>query len=216
VIQSDPGSAGHALQRGFTLPLVLKLMLAAVLSLLIGAVWLAQSIGKGLDTMSVSNADWSTSVSTGSSEANAISRAAVSISGLLASTRENSLYYRLGSVAGEPLRLSCRYRIRGSHYEANWWSITAYGWDHFLIANNEGRYSFNNENLQRDANGRWEIVVASTPQAGNWLPVGEAEGERRMSDSDFDLLFRLYTPGDAYLSNPESAPLPTVSLESCE
>jgi hypothetical protein len=96
----------------------LKLALAIIVAALLGAVLLANSLGKGLDAMSVRNGDWVTSVTTGADDAGAISRAAVSIGGLLASTRENSIYYRLATLAGEPLRLDCRYRVRGESYDA--------------------------------------------------------------------------------------------------
>jgi hypothetical protein len=142
----------------------------------------------------------------------------VAIGGLLASTQENSMYYRLSEIAGEPLRLNCRYRIEGNDYEAEWWSITAYGWDNYLIPNPQKRYSFNDENLVRNADGSWAITVAATAQTGNWLPVGLSGTPdwRQLGDYDFDLLLRLYTPGDAYLVTPQSAALPKVTREACQ
>jgi hypothetical protein len=198
--------------------LVLKLLLAAVATVLLSAILLVRNISDGLGAMSVQNGDWSTSVSTGSKEAGVLSRATIALGGLLASTRENSMYYRLSSVAGEPLRLNCRYRIEGSDYDADWWSITAYGWDNYLIPNASKRYSFNNENVVRDPDGNWEIIVDTRKQKGNWLPVGPsgAPDWRKFADYDFDLLLRLYTPGIGYLETPASAPLPTVTREACE
>ena len=127
------------------------------------------------------------------------------------------MYYTLNSVAGEPLRLNCRYRIAGNNYDADWWSITAYGWDYYLIPNRENRYSFNNENVTRDADGSWVIRVGAEQEDDNWLPVGPSGTpvESKSKAHDFDLLLRLYTPGDAYLQSPESAPLPRVTLEGC-
>lgn len=196
----------------------LKLFAAAVLVTLLSVILLARNISDGLAAMSVVNGDWSTSVSAGSAEAGVLVKASIALGGLLASTRENSMYYRLSAVAGEPLRLNCRYRIEGGDYDADWWSITAYGWDNYLIPNAQKRYSFNNENLVRDASGRWEIVVDTKKQPGNWLPVGPsgAPGWRNFFDHDFDLILRLYTPGRAYLDSPESADLPTVTREACE
>ena len=97
-------------------------------------------------------------------------------------------------------------------------SITAYGWDNYLIPNPQKRYSFNNENLVRNADGSWVITVAATEQAGNWLPTGPsgAPDWRKLGDYDFDLLLRLYTPGDAYLKTPQSAALPRVTQEACQ
>jgi hypothetical protein len=200
------------------LKLVMKLLAASVATILLSAVLLARNIGEGLGGMSIQNGDWVTSVATGSQDAGVMLKAAVALGGLLASRQEDSMYYRLSSIAGEPLRLNCLYRIEGDDYEANWWSITAYGWDNYLIPNPQKRYSFNNENLVRNADGSWAITVAATEQAGNWLPTGPsgAPGWRKMGDYDFDLLLRLYTPGDAYLKTPQSAPLPKVTREACQ
>ena len=200
------------------LKLVIKLAAAAVVTLLLSTALLMRSIGEGLGAMSVQNGNWVTSVATGSQDAGIMLKAAVAIGGLLASTQENSMYYRLSAIDGEPLRLNCRYRIEGNDYQADWWSITAYGWDNYLIPNVHKRYSFNNENLQRNPDGSWVITVAASQQSGNWLPVGPsgAPGWRQLGDHDFDLLLRLYTPGEAYLQTPETATLPRVTREACQ
>ena len=195
----------------------LRWPLAVLLGLALSALYLVGAINHGMGKNFLRNGDWRTSASIGSADASGVVRAVVAIGGLLASTREDSMYYTVNSVAGEPLRLNCRYRIEGGDYEADWWSITAYGWDYYLIPNREKRYSFNNENIARSEDGSWVIHVGATPEEGNWLPVGPSgsPAESQSTDHDFDLLLRLYTPGDAYLQRPESAPLPTVTLEGC-
>lgn len=200
------------------LKFLIKLGAAAVATVLLSAALLAINISDNLDNMNAKNGDWVTSVATGSKDAGTMLKAAVALGGLLASTQENSMYYRLSTVHGEPLRLNCRYRIEGDDYDADWWSITAYGWDNYLMPNPQRRYSFNNENLERNADGSWAITVAASEQPGNWLPVGPsgAADWRKVGDYDFDLLLRLYTPGDAYLKTPQSAALPTVTMEACE
>ncbi len=196
---------------------VIRLLGVAVLTLALSVYFLVRNIGSGLGALSVENGNWITNVSTGSSDAGIMLKATIAMGGLLASTRENSMYYRLDSLDEEPLRLNCRYRIEGMDYDADWWSITAYGWDNFLIPNQQKRYSFNNENIVRRADGSWVIYVAAEEQTVNWLPVGPsgAPSWRKRSGHDFDLLLRLYTPGKAYLEAPQSAPLPTVTLEGC-
>ncbi|MDE0950937.1 MAG: DUF1214 domain-containing protein [Halioglobus sp.] len=196
----------------------MKLLGAAVLTALLSVALLGRNISQGLGGMSLQNGDWTTSLAHGSKDGGVMLKATVALGGLLASSAENSMYYRLDSVDGEPLRLNCSYRIEGNDYEADWWSITAYGWDNYLIPNAQKRYSFNNENLVRTIDGSWVITVAASKQAGNWLPVGPsgAPAWRNMSDYDYDLLLRLYTPGDAYLSTPQSAALPRVTREACQ
>lgn len=200
-----------------TIRTVIKLFAAIVATIILSVILLARNISMGLGAMSVQNGDWSTSTSTGSADAGIMLKASVALGGLLASTREDSMYYRLSSVSGEPLRLNCRYRIEGRDYDADWWSITAYGWDNYLIPNVHKRYSFNNENLERKEDGSWVITIDTGESHGNWLPVGPsgAPDWRKTVDYDFDLLFRLYTPGIAYLDTPHSAPLPVVTREKC-
>jgi hypothetical protein len=187
------------------------------LTLALSVFFLVRAIGSGLGEMSVQNGNWVTNVSTGSTDAGIILKATIAIGGLLASTQENSMYYRLDAVDGQALRLNCRYRIEGNDYDSDWWSITAYGWDNYLIPNQQQRYSFNNENIIRQEDGSWVIHVSVDERAANWLPVGPsgAPSWRKRSDHDFDLLLRLYTPGKAYLEAPHSAVLPTVTLEDC-
>ncbi|MBY6188895.1 DUF1214 domain-containing protein [Microbulbifer agarilyticus] len=196
---------------------VLRWPLAVLLVAALSVFLLQGALKTGLRESFLRNGDWRTSESIGAADADAVVRAIVAIGGLLGSTREESMYYTLNSVAGEPLRLNCRYRIEGSDYDANWWSITAYGWDFYLIPNQEKRYSYNNENLIRGEDGRWVIRVGVSEQEGNWLPVGPSGtlAETNSMAHDFDLLLRLYTPGNAYLQHPESAPLPTVIKEAC-
>jgi hypothetical protein len=196
---------------------ILRWLAAALVTLLLSVILMIRTISTGLGSMSVDNGNWATSISTGSADAGVMLKATIAMGGLLASTRENSMYYRLNSVAGEPLRLNCRYRIEGDDYDADWWSVTAYGWDNYLIPNRLKRYSFNNENILRRDDGSWVIHVAAQEQSGNWLPVGPSGAPtwRKLPDYDFDLLLRLYTPGQAYLDTPQSAALPIVTLEGC-
>jgi hypothetical protein len=196
---------------------ILRWLAAALVTLLLSVILMIRTISTGLGSMSVDNGNWATSISTGSADAGVMLKATIAMGGLLASTRENSMYYRLNSVAGEPLRLNCRYRIEGDDYDADWWSVTAYGWDNYLIPNRLKRYSFNNENILRRDDGSWVIHVGAQEQSGNWLPVGPSGAPtwRKLPDYDFDLLLRLYTPGQAYLDTPQSAALPIVTLEGC-
>ena len=190
---------------------------ALLATVALSVVLFKHSLTSGLSGMQVSNGDWATSLETGSADAGILLKASIAIGGLLASTRENSIYYRLHTVNGEPLRIDCQYRIEGNGYDADWWSITAYGHDHYLIPNSEKRYSFNNENIRRRDDGSWVIHLAAIKQSGNWLPVGPSGSpkSRKSVDNDFDLLLRLYVPGDAYLETPQSAPVPKVTLENC-
>jgi hypothetical protein len=197
--------------------LLIKIIAAILLSTGISIVLFLLQLTSNAGSGSVSNGDWITSLDNGSENADVMQKATVAIGGLLASTRESSIYYRLSTVDGKPLTINCSYRIEGGDYEANWWSITAYGWDNYLLPNKGQRYSYNNDNLVRDNNGNWIVKVSVKPHSGNWLPIGPAGGDewKNFRDHDFDLLLRLYTPGAAYLQTPGTAALPTIVEEGC-
>ena len=197
--------------------LILKIIAAILLSVSLSIVLFMVQLKSNSGFGSVSNGDWTTSLDTGSENAGVMQKAAVAIGGLLASKRESSIYYRLSTIDGKPLTINCSYRIEGSDYDANWWSITVYGWDNYLLPNKLQRYSYNNDNLTRDDSGNWTVRVSAKPQNGDWLPIGPAGGDEwnNFSGHDFDFLLRLYTPGTAYLQAPSTAVLPKVVEEGC-
>ncbi len=203
--------------KGIAILKILRWPLALIASLLISAILLSSFIKQGLGNTPVRNGQWTTAMSIGSTDSSSRLRALVAIAGLLASTREDSMYYTVKEIDGVPLSLNCSYKIKGSEYDANWWSITAYGWDYYLIPNEEKRYSYNNENLIKNEDGSWEIIVSANKEGTNWLPVGASGSDAADKDlsQDFDLLLRLYTPGDAYLNSPDTAPLPQITEEKC-
>lgn len=197
--------------------LVVRYLFLTVAILVLSATLLGHSLRSQMEAMSVQNGNWQTTVNAGSADAGTMLRAAVALGGVLASTREDSVYYIVETVNGEPLRLDCDYVLRGGDYDADWWSVTAYAWDNYLIPNDYKRYSYNNENLIRDADGRWEIQVSVNKQPGNWLPTGPAASANwhKFSAKDFDLLLRLYAPGQEYLDKPASASLPQIHKVGC-
>ncbi|MBQ7293965.1 MAG: DUF1214 domain-containing protein [Clostridia bacterium] len=82
------------------------------------------------------------------------------------------------------------------------WSITAYGKDQYLIANDENRYCINDRNAVFNEDGSIDIYVSNTAPKDsekypNWLPVGE---------DSFSLYFRIYLPCDEILENDWTMP----------
>src|SRR5260221_8008708 len=83
-----------------------------------------------------------TSRYTGSSEGGPYLRARIAVHGLLALSREETIYYTAERDSeGKTLDGSCAYHIEGRDPPARWWSITAYGADDFLIPDTGDRYS---------------------------------------------------------------------------
>ena len=180
-------------------------VLTASLILGLGSAVLALRLSRG----QLQNGPWVTSLLTGSREAGLYLRAQIAVKALFALSREETIYFiATEDGAGEPLRASCRYRLDGGELPARWWSVTAYGSDHYLIENPLGRYSFNRENLERQPDRTWTIHVGPEEQRPNWIPSGAGSGR-------IELTLRLYNPAPAILPQLATVSLPTIVREGC-
>lgn len=181
----------------------------ALVAALVGggsALWLAQS---GFRLGGVSSGPWTTSENVGSVDAGLYLRAGIAVAGLLALNKSETVYYTAYDDSdGSPLRSDCTYLIEGTDPPARWWSITAYGADHFLIPNERGRYAVGKTNVVRDPEGRFRIGVGGPPQDGNWLATGDAP-------APFSLTLRLYNPEPAITDDLGAARLPAIRRVSC-
>ena len=73
--------------------------------------------------------------------------------------------------AGRGLVAECDYRIAGASPAARLWTLTATDADGATGLTPEGRAHLDSRNLLRDATGAFEVSLASTARAGNWLPA---------------------------------------------
>lgn len=152
----------------------------------------------------IANGAWRTSLTTGSADADMYTRAIVAVTGLFALSAAEAIYFAATvDDDGQPLRARCSYAIAGRPVAARWWSITAYGDDHFLIPNSIDRFSFNMGNLPVDGEGRFGIVAAPAGQGAHWLPTGSGSG-------GFNLLFRIYNPAPETIANLRTIALPSI------
>jgi len=90
---------------------------------------------------------------------------------------------------------------------ARWWSITVYGADNYLIPNEAMRNAFNDQDVAKNADGRYTISVSSTPKRGNWLPSGNQD--------QLYLTLRLYNPLPEVYHKPAELELPQIIKEAC-
>lgn len=173
----------------------------------VGSAWLA--IHGAMHAAGVTNGPWVTSLAIGSPAADPYTRALVAVTGLLALNRSEAIYFTATHDGeGRPLNGDCSYRVRGEDLPARWWSLTAYGADHYLIANAADRYSFSPASLARGGDTpEWEVTVAAQPQPGNWLPVE--------AGAPFSLTLRLYNPEPEAVAAPEAIRLPAITRISC-
>ena len=102
--------------------------------------------------------------------------------------------------------------IIGSPLNARWWSLAVYDEYGGLIANPSGRYSFNNEELLRHADGSFRINLSSNARPENWLPTGAVE-------QPLVLMLRIYSPRETDASGIGLIPgdrLPKIERTVCE
>lgn len=187
----------------------LKVFVVLLFALVVGAgsaSWMAQ---RGFRNGGVQNGPWTTNEHIGSTAAGAYLRAGIAVAGLLALNKSETVYYTASSDSqGSPLRSSCVYSVEGSDPLARWWSITAYGADHFLIANPQKRYAVGKTNVQRAADGRFVVRTGGSAAPHNWLATGAQE-------QAFSLTLRLYNPDNAVTENLAAVALPQIRKESC-
>jgi hypothetical protein len=181
-------------------------MLIVGVALGLAATWLTAirgSMGAG-----VMDGPWATSLYTGSSEGGPYLRARIAVHGLLALSREETMYYTaLTDSDGSVLNGNCTYRLEGRDPPSRWWSVTAYGADDFLIPNEFNRYSVSMNAVGRDTDGNFAVTLSKTKTKGNWNPVVPGR---------FDLTIRLYNPQAEVVADPAHVQLPAIKKVSCE
>lgn len=149
---------------------------------------------------------WRASLLAGSPDADPWTRARVAIGGLLALSREETMYYLAAhDTAGRPLHARCAYRVDGVPPAARWWSVTAYADDHFLFDAPGRRFSVNGETARLDARGRFAFATGPAAPADaslDWLPTPGDRGLR--------LVLRVYNPEAALQAAPASLDPPRI------
>ena len=163
---------------------------------------------RGTMSGGVSDGPWSTSLDTGSSESGPYLRARIAVHGLLALSREETVYYStLRDSGGAELDGNCSYRLEGRDPPTRWWSITAYGDDDFLIPNEGNLYSISKNSVTRKADGGFAVTLSRAKADDNWIPIASGR---------FNLTIRLYNPGAEVIADPAHVALPSISKETCE
>lgn len=191
---------------------LLKLLATLAVALLIGLGSAWWSINAGLGT-ALQNGAWSTDPAIGSETAGPYARAAVARAGLLALNKSETVYFTASiDDAGEPLSTKCSYRLEGKPLATRWWSITVYGADHYLIPNEDNRYSQAMNTVIRNLDNGYTINVNPDGSGVNGIPTGSAGPDEGAA---FSLTLRLYNPDEDTYSNLDGIVLPTVTKEGC-
>ncbi|CAL8970443.1 DUF1214 domain-containing protein [Rhodoplanes serenus] len=192
----------------------MRLLIGALLSLVVaaaiglGATWL--TLTRGVAFGAVTLGAWTAYPRAGSADIDPYARAAVSRGGLLPlGLGDGVAFLARTDDAGRALDGRCDVRVAGTTPQARYFTLTLYRPDGALVANSLGRYGFTSQELVRQSDGSFEIVLAPRARPGNWLPTGGVER--------YILLLRLYdTPVGIATRAEREAPMPAITAaETC-
>src|SRR4029453_16442353 len=112
-------------------------------------------------------------------------------------------------VSGAPPRGGrCDVLLSATTPQARFWTITLYDPEGRLVANSAQRHGFTSQEIIRNADGSFEIMVSPRARPGNWLPTGGVE--------KYLLVLRLYdTPIGVATRTGSEAPMPLITKRAC-
>jgi hypothetical protein len=153
---------------------------------------------------------WSTNPNVGAKAANPWLRARIARVGLLALTKEETLYFdRSTDEAGNPLREACRYRLSGVPIPTRWWSMTIYDQSQFLPRNTDQASSIDATRALAGGKTAWDATLSPDRPAGDALWLSSKAG------GSFSVTLRLYNPASTDPQELAKLAFPKIELVSC-
>jgi hypothetical protein len=180
-------------------------LIAAVIGL--GATWLTLTRGVAFGSLTIGG--WTAWPKSGSVDIDPYARAIIARSGELPTgTGDGVTFYARTDDSGNKFDGRCTFSISGLTPAARYWTVTLYDPAGRLVANAIERHGFTSEEIVRDAEGRFAIMVAPLARPGNWLPTGGIE--------QFVLVWRLYdTPIGVATRTTKEGPMPAIVRKGC-
>ncbi len=186
-----------------------------MLGLAVGASLAVYRMRGGLAAGQVTNGPWATAKTYGTKDADALTRARVALSGLLALPAKEAMYFTAKTDSdGRLLNGRCTYILNNWPVPARWWSITAYDSNGRLIASPTSRYSVGGI-LSFPGMHTKSVLVGPKPMALSkpvplWMFVDTGR------TTTFELTLRAYHPAPSMMSAPEGEHLlPSIARLSC-
>src|SRR5256714_14340060 len=150
---------------------MLALAVAAVIGL--GTTWIA--LPRGTAYGGVTIGAWTGWPKNGTSGIDPYARAMVSRTGELpVGSGDGVAFYARTDDSGQPLDGRCDVLLSGTTPQARFWTLTLYDPEGRLVANSTRRQSFTSQEIVRNADGTFDIMVGPRARPGNWLPTGGA------------------------------------------
>ena len=151
---------------------LVALALAAAVGL--GSTWMTTTRGTELGTLTIGA--WTARPRTGTTDIDPYSRATITRNGELPiGTGDGITFTANVDDTGRPLDGRCDVVVSGTTPPARYFTLTLYTPSGSLVANSLSRFGFTSQELVRDRNGDFEVVVSPRARPGNWLPTGGVE-----------------------------------------
>jgi hypothetical protein len=181
------------------------LAIAAVVGL--GLTYMSITRGMGFGGLTVEN--WTAFPKTGTADADPYARASIARTGRLPTAMGDGVSFTVvDDDDGKMLDGRCDVVISGITPMARFWTLTLYNPDGGLVANSVNRFGFTSQEIVRQSDGNFEVVVAPRAKPGNWLPTGGIER--------YELVLRLYdTAVGVSTKAGREVPMPTITTRSC-
>jgi hypothetical protein len=187
-------------------PLHILFALVVGLFLGLGSAWLALNERLGFDRVELG--PWIGEPRAGSVDADPYTQALiVQQAQIPLGGGEGVAFNAVKDSSGRALDASCVYTIRGAGLPTRWWTLTASDPSGALFSNPLNRHGFTSQEVTRSSSGEFRIIVASSVQPWNWLPIPP--------DGPFRITLRYY---DTPLTTPaglENQVMPTITRETC-
>jgi hypothetical protein len=173
----------------------------------LGATWFALTRGTAFGAVTIGA--WTAWPRTGTAGIDPYARASMARSGAVpVGAGDGVAFVAVGDDGGRAFDGRCETVVKGTTPAARFWTLTLYDPEGRLVANAGNRYGFTSQEIVREVDGSFEIVIAPRARPGNWLPTGGTER--------YILTLRLYdTPVGAATRAGKEAPMPAISERAC-
>jgi hypothetical protein len=193
--------------------LIVRLLLGSLFALFVAAIvglgstYVALTRGAAFGPLTIGS--WTAWPKTGTTAADPYAQASIARIGRLPTALGDGVAFTASADDnGRTLDGRCDVVIAGITPAARFWTLTLYTVDGELVANSINRSGFTSQEIVRNADGSFEIVVAPRANPGNWLPTGGIER--------YILLLRLYdTAVGVSTKASREVPMPAVNVRSC-
>jgi hypothetical protein len=180
-------------------------VVAAVVGL--GATYFALTRGAAFGPLTIGA--WTAWPKTGTADVDPYAKASIARVGRLPTALGDGVAFTASADdKGRPLDGRCDVVLAGVTPAARFWTLTLYTPDGELVANSINRFDFTSQEIVRNADGSFEIVVAPRANPGNWLPTGGIER--------YILILRFYDTAVGVATKAgREAPMPSVTTKAC-